>query len=59
MQDTEATETNTESNDHQETDANSTTDDTIVLADNVASELPETDTISIPIEEVGHLFLTS
>ena len=56
---TKATETNAESNDHQKTDADSFTDNTIVQADNVASEMPETDAISTQIDEVGCLFLTS
>ena len=41
------------------TDADSIINDTIVPADNVASEMPETDDISTQIEEVGCLFLTS
>ena len=58
-QETKATQMVAESDDCQKMDANSATEDTIIPADNAAPEMPETDTVFTPIEEVGCLFLTS
>ena len=57
--DTEAMDTAEDSDYYQETDADSTSECTVILVVNTDAVSPETNTVPTPIEEVGCPFVTA